>query len=71
MLLLRDFKRVIPPRTGLLRLAHSSPFSQVIGKPFQGGNLCEEIYSGASLETGKGKQLPEDGLEVLLGSTHA
>jgi hypothetical protein len=26
-LLLRNFKRVIPPRTGLLRLAHSSPFS--------------------------------------------
>jgi hypothetical protein len=30
MLLLRDFKRVIPPRTGLLRLAHSSPFSRFL-----------------------------------------
>jgi hypothetical protein len=27
MLLLRNLKRVIPPRTGLLRLARSSPFS--------------------------------------------
>jgi hypothetical protein len=27
-LLLCNFKRVIPPRTGLLRLAHSSPFSR-------------------------------------------
>jgi hypothetical protein len=26
-LLLRNFKRVIPPRAGLLRLARSSPFS--------------------------------------------
>ena len=29
-LLPRNFKRVIPPRTGLLRLAHSSPFSRFL-----------------------------------------
>ena len=29
-LLLRDFKRVIPPHTGFLRLAHSSPFSRFL-----------------------------------------
>jgi hypothetical protein len=29
-LLLWDFKRVIPPRTGLLRLAHSSPSSRFL-----------------------------------------
>jgi hypothetical protein len=29
-LLLQNFKRVIPPRTGLLRLAHSSPFSRFL-----------------------------------------
>jgi hypothetical protein len=39
-------------------------FFQVLGKPFQGGNLCEEIYSEAFLETHKGKQIPENGLEV-------
>jgi hypothetical protein len=37
---------------------------QVLGKPFQRGNLCEEIYSGAFQETDKGKQLPENRLEV-------
>jgi hypothetical protein len=30
MLLLQNFKRVIPPRTGLLRLSHSSPFSRFL-----------------------------------------
>jgi hypothetical protein len=30
MLLLQDFKRVIPPHIGLLRLAHSSPFSRFL-----------------------------------------
>jgi hypothetical protein len=38
---------------------------------FQGGSLCEEIYSGAILETDMGKQIPENGLEVGLGSTYA
>jgi hypothetical protein len=38
-------------------------FFQVLGKPFQGGYLYEEIYSGAFLETDKGKQIPENGLE--------
>ena len=63
-LLSRNLKRVIPPRTGLLRLAHSSPFFQVLGKPFQGENLCKEIYTGAFPETDKGRQLPENGLEA-------
>jgi hypothetical protein len=63
-LLFQNLKRVIPPRTGLLGLAHLSPFFPVLGKPFQGGNLCEESYSGAFLETDKGKQLSEDGLEA-------
>jgi hypothetical protein len=30
MLLPQNFKRVIPPRTGLLRLSHSSPFSRFL-----------------------------------------
>ena len=30
MLLPQNLKRVIPPRTGLLRLAHSSPFSRFL-----------------------------------------
>jgi hypothetical protein len=63
-LLSRNLKRVIPPRTGLLRLSHSSPFFQVLGKPFQGENLCKEIYIGAFSETDKGRQLPENGLEA-------
>jgi hypothetical protein len=70
-MLLRDFKRVIPPHTGLLRLAHSSPFSRFLVNLSNGVNLCEEIYSGAFLETDKGKQIPENGLEVCLGSTYA
>jgi hypothetical protein len=48
-------RRVIPPHTGLLRLAHSCPFFQVLGKPFQGGDICKEIYSGAFLGTEKGE----------------
>jgi hypothetical protein len=39
-------------------------FFQVLGKLFQEGYLCGEIYSGAFLETDKGKQIPENGLEV-------
>jgi hypothetical protein len=39
-------------------------FFQVLGKPFQGGSLYEEIYSRAFLETNKGKQILENGLEV-------
>jgi hypothetical protein len=56
-LLSQNFKRVIPPRTGLLRLSHSSPFFQVLGKPFQGENICKEIYIGAFSEIDKGRQL--------------
>jgi hypothetical protein len=40
------FKRVIPLRTGLLGLAHSSPFSGILGKSFYEGNLCEDICTG-------------------------
>jgi hypothetical protein len=29
-LLLQNFRRVVPPRTGLLRLAYSSPFSRFL-----------------------------------------
>ena len=61
-LLFWNLKRVIPPCTGLLGLAHLSPFFLVLEKPFQGGNLCEESYSEAFLETDKGKQLSEDRL---------
>jgi hypothetical protein len=39
-------------------------FFQVLGKLFQEGYLCGEIYSAAFLETDKGKQIPENGLEV-------
>jgi hypothetical protein len=63
-LLSQNLKRVIPPRTGLLRLAHSSPFFQVLGKPFQGEDICKEIYTGAFPETDKGRQLSENGLEA-------
>jgi hypothetical protein len=70
-LLLRDFKRVIPLYTGLLRLAHSSPFSKFLVNPSKEGDLCEEVYPRAFLETDQGKQIPESGLEVGLGSTYA
>jgi hypothetical protein len=33
----------------------------VLGEPFQGGNLCEEILTGAFPEADKGRPLPDNG----------
>jgi hypothetical protein len=44
MLLLQNFKRVIPPRTGLLRLAHSSPFCRfLVDLPKEGISVKRSI----------------------------
>ena len=50
-----NLKRVIPPRTGLIRLTRSSPFSGFLVNLSKEGNLCEEIYIGAILEVDTGK----------------
>jgi hypothetical protein len=46
-LLPRNLKRVIPPRTGLLRLARSSPFSGFLVNLSKEGNLCaRDLFRG-------------------------
>jgi hypothetical protein len=52
MLLLRNFKRVIPPCTRLLRLACSSPFFWVLGEPFQ----KEKVFLKRSIPRHSGRQ---------------
>jgi hypothetical protein len=63
-LLLRNFKRVIPPRTGLLRLAHSSPFSRFLVNLSKEGISVKRSIPGHSWRQTRGNKLPEDGLEV-------
>jgi hypothetical protein len=63
-LLPRNLKRRHSSSYRVIKTCPFKSFFQVLGRPFQGGNLCEEVYLGAFLETVKGKQTPEDGLEV-------
>ena len=55
-------KRVIPPRTGLIRLVRSSPFSGFLVNLSKEGRSLRRVLLWASLETGKGKQHPKNGL---------
>jgi hypothetical protein len=57
-LLLRNFKRVIPPRTGLLRLAHSSPFSRFLVNLSKEGISAKRSIPGLSWRQTKGNKLP-------------
>jgi hypothetical protein len=45
-LLPRNLKRVIPPRTGLLRLAHSSPFSRFLVNLSKEGISARDLFRG-------------------------
>jgi hypothetical protein len=63
-LLLRNFKRVIPPRTGLLRLAHSSPFSRFLVNLSKEGISVKRSIPGHPWRRVRGNKLPENGLEV-------
>jgi hypothetical protein len=70
-LLPRNLKRVIPPRTGLLRLAPFKSFFQVLGKPFQGGNLCKRSIPGLSWRQIRGNNFPRTGWKPnLVQSRH-
>jgi hypothetical protein len=62
-------KRVIPPRTGLIRLVRSSPFSGFLVNLSKEGRSLRRDLLRASLEMGKGKKLPENGLGAYLSST--
>jgi hypothetical protein len=57
-LLLRDFKRVIPPRTGLLRLAHSSPFSRFLVNLSKEGISMKRSIPGHSWRQIRGNKFP-------------
>jgi hypothetical protein len=57
-LLLRDFKRVIPPRTGLLRLAHSSPFSRFLVNLSKEGISVKRSIPGHSWRQIRGNKFP-------------
>jgi hypothetical protein len=57
-LLLQNFKRVIPPRTGLLRLAHSSPFSRFLVNLSKEGISVKRSIPGLSWRQTKGNKLP-------------
>jgi hypothetical protein len=57
-LLLRNFRRVIPPRRGLLRLAHSSPFSRfLVDLPKEGISVNRSI-SGHPWRRLRGNNFP-------------
>jgi hypothetical protein len=55
-----NLTRIVPPRAGLIRPYSFESLFWVLGEPFQGGNLCEEILTGAIPGTDKGRQLPEN-----------
>jgi hypothetical protein len=55
-----NLTRIVPPRAGLIRPYSFESLIWVLGEPFQGGNLCEEILIGAIPGTDKGRQLPEN-----------
>jgi hypothetical protein len=57
-LLPRNLKRVIPPRTGLLRLAHSSPFSRFLENLSKKGISVTSPIPGPSWKQTKGNKLP-------------
>jgi hypothetical protein len=61
MLLPQNFKRIIPPRTRLLRLAHSSPFSKfLVNLPKEGISVKRSI-PGHPWRQIRGKNFPRTG----------
>jgi hypothetical protein len=57
-LLLRNLKRVIPPRTGLLRLAPSSPFSRFLVNLSKEGISVKRSIPGHSGRQTRGNKFP-------------
>ena len=55
-----NLTKIVPPRAGLIRPYSFESLFWVLGEPFQGGNLCEEILTGAIPGTGRGRQFPEN-----------
>jgi hypothetical protein len=55
---LQDFKRVIPPCIGLLRLAHSNPFSKFLVNLSKEGILVKRSIPGHSWRQIRGNKLP-------------
>jgi hypothetical protein len=51
-------KRTIPLHTGLLRLAHPSPFPRFLVSLSKEGNLRAEVYFGPFLDIDKGNNFP-------------
>jgi hypothetical protein len=58
MLLLQDFKRVIPLHTGLLRLGHSNPFSRFLVNLSKEGISVKRSILGHSWEQIRGNKFP-------------
>jgi hypothetical protein len=61
-LLLWNSKRVIPPRTRLIILVRSSPFSGFLVNLSKEGRSLRRDLLWASLDMGKGKKHPENRL---------
>jgi hypothetical protein len=60
-LLSQNLKRVIPPRTGLLRLAHSSPFSRFLENLSKKGIYVKSPIPGLSWKQTKANNLSRTG----------
>jgi hypothetical protein len=60
-LLSQNLKRVIPPRTGLLRLPHSSPFSRFLENLSKKGISVKSLIPGLSWKQTKVNSFPRTG----------
>jgi hypothetical protein len=53
-----NLTRIVPSRAGLIRPYSFESLLWILGEPFQGGNLYEEILTGSFPGAGKGRRLP-------------